>query len=266
MKRERDMKRIDSFLLLGIFMAIAGFSSTFAYAETAKDAWNSLLFERFSQRAEFAFVENNKSLPNVLLYGDSISIHYTNTVREALAEQANIYRIYLNGGDSSSFIPKMTRMQATMQNTAIANAWSFNWNVIHFNVGLHDLKYLKNRKLDKANGKQVTSIEQYENNLRNIVIYLIKIAPSAKLIFASTTPIPEGAQGRFTDDAVHYNRAALKILKEFPGVIINDLYAFTQPNHKNWWKKAGNVHYNELGRKAQGNEVAQHVLSQLANK
>jgi hypothetical protein len=117
-----------------------------------------------------------------------------------------------------------------------------------------------------AGAKLPQGYEQYENNLRNIVIYLIKIAPSAKLIFAATTPIPEGAQGRFTDDAVHYNRAALKILKEFPEVIINDLYAFIQANHKNWWKKAGNVHYNELGRKAQGNEVTQHVLSQLANK
>ncbi len=241
----------------------AVFVSNISYAQSADQAWNSLLSKRFSKNAEFSFVENNAKLPNILLYGDSISIHYTNTVREHLTAKANVYRIYLNGGDSSTFIPKMTKMHAKMQNATLTDAWSFNWHVIHFNVGLHDLKYLKDSKLNKANGKQVNSIEQYQKNLRNIVIYLKNIAPKAKLIFATTTPIPEGELGRVVGDAVNYNRAALKVLKAFPEVIINDLYAFTKPNHSSWWQAAGNVHYNELGRKAQGNEVAEKILSQL---
>jgi len=251
--------------LMSLFILFASLSSTFAYAESAKDVWTELVGERFSKRAEFYFVENNQKLPNVLIYGDSISIHYTQTVRAELGDKANVYRIHLNGGDSSSFISKMTKMQRTMQDPSLDDAWDFSWDVIHFNVGLHDLKYLKDRKLDKANGKQVTTIEQYENNLNNIVVYLKKMAPKAKLIFGTTTPIPEGEAGRVVGDAAKYNAAALKVMKDFPEVAINDLYTFTKPNHAGWWQAAGNVHYNNTGSKAQGNEVARNILVQLSN-
>lgn len=248
-----------------ICIIFASFFSSVTYADPAKDAWLELVGEQFSTRAEFAFVENNPELPNVLIYGDSISIHYTQAVRAELENKANVYRLYLNGGDSSSFIRKMTKMHTTMQNSALSDPWTFEWDVIHFNVGLHDLKYTKDRKLDKANGKQVSSIEEYENNLRNIVKYLKTMAPSAKLIFATTTPIPEGEPGRIVGDAAKYNAAGLNVLKDHPQVIVNDLYNFTKPHHLNWWAGVGNVHYNELGRKAQGGKVASVILSQLTH-
>jgi len=257
------MKRIRSLFLLGIFTAIASLSSTFVYAESAKEAWAKLVGEKFIKRPEFVFLENNEQLPNVLLYGDSVSIHYTEAVRDKLASKANIYRLHRNGGDSASFIRNMKKMHSTMQNPSLDDAWSFNWDIIHFNVGLHDLKYLKGRKLDKANGKQVNSIEQYENNLRNVVSYLKEISPTAKLIFATTTPIPAGELGRIVGDTAKYNLAALKVMKDFPEVIINDLYKFTKPNHSTWWTNVGNVHYNKIGSKAQGSEVARMIFPQL---
>ncbi len=266
MNIELHVKRLSLSLF---FLSLASLLSTFTYAKDVidakgvKQAWIGLLAERFIKQTEFSFVENNEKLPNVLLYGDSISIDYTSTVRDSLAGKANVYRIHLNVGDSSTFIPKMTKMHEAMQDSALMDAWSFNWHVIHFNVGLHDLKYLKDRKLDKVNGKHVHSIEQYENNLKNIVIDLKNITPKAKLIFANTTPILEGELDRVVGDSVKYNSAAVKVLKAFPEVIINDLYAFTKPNHNDWWQKVGYVHYNNIGIKAQGNEVAQHIFSQL---
>lgn len=227
----------------------------------AQEVWLTLVGEKFSNRPEFAFIQNNPTLPNVLLYGDSISIHYTQRVRENLADQANVYRLYRNGGESSSFINKMTKMHSSMQNPALQDGWSFQWDVIHFNVGLHDLKYVVDGKLDKINGEQVSSLAQYKVNLRNIVLYLKQLAPNAKLIFATTTPVPAGAEGRIEGDAVKYNMAALAVLRDFPEVIINDLYRFTKPNHANWWIKPGDVHYNELGRTEQGNEVANVISS-----
>ncbi|WNC72827.1 SGNH/GDSL hydrolase family protein [Thalassotalea psychrophila] len=245
-----------------IFVMLSMFSSV-TYADSVKDAWLELVGDKFNTRAEFAFVENNPELPNVLIYGDSISIHYTQAVRAEIENKANIYLLYLNGGDSSSFITKMTKMHTTMQNSALSDPWTFEWDVIHFNVGLHDLKYTKDRKLDKANGKQVSSIAEYESNLRNIVKYLKTIALSAKLIFATTTPIPSGEPGRIVGDAAKYNAVALNVLKDHPEVIINDLYHFIKPNHQKWWAGVGNVHYNQLGRKAQGGKVASVILSQL---
>ncbi len=252
-------------LLSIVLLLLVSFSSAFAYERSAKEAWTKLVGENFSKRAEFAFIENNEKLPNVLIYGDSISIHYTNTVRKQLAEKANIYRLYRNGGDSASFIEKMNKMHGTMNNSLLGGAWAFNWDIIHFNVGLHDLKYAINKKLDKVNGKRVNSIEQYEKKLRGIVTYLKQLAPKATLIFATTTPIPEGEPGRVVGDAAKYNFVALKVMKDFPEVKINDLYNFTKANHSLWWAAEGNVHYNKLGREAQGVEVARNIISHLAN-
>jgi len=252
-------------LLSIALLLLLSFSSAFAYEGSAKEAWTKLVGENFSKRAEFSFIENNEKLPNVLIYGDSISIHYTNTVRKQLADKANVYRLYRNGGDSASFIEKMTKMHSTMNDSLLKGAWAFSWDIIHFNVGLHDLKYIHNKKLDKVNGKRVNSLETYENNLRENIQYLKTLAPKAKLIFATTTPIPEGEPGRVVGDASKYNFVALKVMKDFPEVKINDLYSFTKANHSLWWAAEGNVHYNNLGRESQGVEVARNIISHLAN-
>jgi hypothetical protein len=249
----------SSLLFCGLFLC--SFIIQADQLNTAKNAWTSLVGEKFSQRPEFAFIQNKASLPNVLIYGDSISIHYTQRVRENLDKKANVYRLYRNGSDSNGFIQKMTKMHSAMQNNALHGAWTFQWDVIHFNVGLHDLKFVKDGKLDKTNGQQVSSLEEYKNNLRNIVLYLKQLSPKAHLIFATTTPVPEDAQGRVAGDATKYNNAALEVLQEFPEVTINDLYQLTKPNHSKWWIKPGDVHYNELGKTKQGDKVSSVIQS-----
>ena len=231
---------------------------------SAKNAWAKLA-GKGSKRPEFAFVENDPELPNVLIYGDSISIMYTQRVRQKLAGKANVYRIFSNGSDSSVFIPKMKKMHQVMRDKKLDQPWTFDWDVIHFNVGLHDLKYLAGKKLDKKNGKQVTSLEDYEDNVNAIVTYLKELAPGAKLVFATTTPVPEGEPGRFAGDAKKYNDAAIKVMEKFPEISINDLYSFTKPNQPQWMAKAGDVHYKMLGRNAQGDEVARTILDLLSN-
>ncbi len=176
-----------------------------ANADPAKEAWNSLLNPKHAKQAEFNFVENDPGLSNVLIYGDSISIGYTQAVRDQLAGKANVYRIHLNGGDSGTLIPKMNRMHDVMRDPELAGHWSFEWDVIHFNVGLHDLKYVvdtgKRVKLDKKNGTQVHSQDEYRENLSGVLSYLESTFPDAKLIFATTTPVPEGEPGRVAGDA-----------------------------------------------------------------
>lgn len=233
---------------------------------SAENAWFELVGKRFAKRPEFSYVKNDPTLPNVLIYGDSISIHYTRRVRQELKGQANVYRLYCNGQDSRAFIAKMTRMHTAMRDGQLDNPWTFQWDVIHFNVGLHDLKYLAGKKLDKENGKQRTPIDYYEKNLSKIAVYLQKLAPDAKLIFATTTPVPEGEPGRFAGDAHKFNDAALNALSKHPEISINDLFTFTKPNHSKWWMKPGDVHYNEVGRAAQGAEVARVILNAISKK
>ena len=209
-----------------------------------------------SRILEFSYQKNNRALPNVLIYGDSISIHYHEELREKLAGKANLYRIPWNGEDSSTLIPKMERLRFATQDYRLKDRWDFDWDVIQFNVGLHDLKYLDGDRMDKATGKQVSSLESYEKNLHRIVLYFRKIAPGAKLIFATTTPVPEGEAGRVAGDAPRFNEIAAKVMKEYPETIINDLYALTKPNQPNWWTKPGNVHFNAMGQEAQAEQTA----------
>lgn len=235
-----------------------------AMADTAQDAWESLT-GKFSDRPMFQYIENNPDLPNVLIYGDSISIHYTQRVRERLDGKANVYRIHMNGGDSSSFIPKMTHMHELMTASQLDDPWTFEWDVIHFNVGLHDLKFVKNKELNSEEGTQVTSIQQYKENLREIIGYLDDLAPHARKIVATTTPVPEGARGRVVGDSAAYNAAALEVLTDHPAIRINDLYELTLDKHSQWWAKPGNVHFNETGRNAQGDAVANTIMDALAD-
>lgn len=84
-------------------------------------------------------VEEVAGLPRVLLIGDSISMGYTLEVRERLKGVANVHRPPQNCGDSATGLKQLDRWLGTG-----------TWDVIHFNFGLHDLKYLD------AQGKYVS--------------------------------------------------------------------------------------------------------------
>jgi hypothetical protein len=253
-------------VLSKVFLVLMLLLSSGSFAGEAKDAWQKITGKKQSERPEFTYIVNDPNLANVLLYGDSISIGYTQAVRGKLQKETNVYRLYRNGGDSGSFINKMILMHNTMQNEKLTQAWDFKWDVIHFNVGLHDLKYVLNGKLDKENGRQVSTLSDYKNNLHAIVAYLQKLAPSAQLIFATTTPVPEGAKGRFTGDAKKYNQVALEVMEQYPSIIVNDLYNLSKPNQTQWWVEPSDVHYNEIGKNAQGAQVAKTISTALATR
>ena len=244
-------------IIWAVFLASIGN----VFAETAEDAWNRLSGGR-AKVPVYAFVKNDPNLPNVFIYGDSISIHYTLHVKDQLKGKANVYRLPGNGNNSSFFIPSVSRLNEGMRDPKIEGHWSFKWDVIHLNVGVHDLRLLK----DGPKGKKtepVHTLAEYEQNLRGIFSYLKKTEPHATIVFATTTPIPEGSPEFRVGDSAKYNEVARKVIKDFPGVIINDLYEFTKPNQDKWKRGEGDVHFNLEGRVAQGNEVARVILQCL---
>lgn len=139
------------------------------------------------------------------------------------------------------------------------DAWlgTGKWDVIHFNWGLHDLKHWKDNKLDLA-GPQVTPVEQYEQNLRELVKRLK--ATGAKLIWASTTPVPEGSGGRVAEDEVRYNEAAARVMKA-EGVAIDDLYGVVVADPS--IQRAKNVHFTDAGYRTLAEKVAASITAQL---
>ncbi|MCG9792832.1 SGNH/GDSL hydrolase family protein [Flavobacterium algicola] len=211
----------------------------------------------------FNYVHPVDTKLNVLLYGDSISIAYTPEVRERLKDNASVFRLHTNGGSSRDFISNMLKMEETMFQPNLVKGWDFKWDIIHFNVGLHDLKYLKGKNLNKKEGVQVSSITDYKTNLDEICKFLKTKFPKAKLIFATTTPVPANEKGRFEGDSIKYNKAAMDILVNHPDITINDLYSFSKPHFNEWTQGPGNVHYNEIGYTKQGDRVAKIIFDNL---
>jgi acyl-CoA thioesterase-1 len=90
----------------------------------------------------------------------------------------------------------------------------------------------------------------------------ILIATGAELVWASTTPVPDGETGRFKGDEIKYNKAAEKIMKE-NGVMINDLYALAMPKLSRIQLPNGNVHFTNEGSGYLAKQVSANILKAL---
>lgn len=198
-------------------------------------------------------ITDDPMLPRVLLLGDSISIGYTLPVREALKGKANVHRPATNCGPTTNGVANI-------------DAWlgEKKWDVIHFNFGLHDLKYVDENKKNTApsKGRPQVPLEQYEKNLDELVQKMKKAG--AVVIFATTTPVPPGEPQRVSDDAVKYNEAARRVMARH-GVRINDLHAFCMPRLEKIQRPA-NVHFTEEGSEALGQEVAKQIEAVLPRR
>jgi hypothetical protein len=234
-----------------------------ARTRTTQEVWAGLVQKSSVDDPAFAWVAGDPALPSVLLYGDSVSMLYTPAVREGLAGRANVFRLHINGGASSHFVERFDRLESAMRNPRLVDPWTHPWSVIHFNVGLHDLKYVKDGKLDRE-GQRFTTPEQYEANLRTILAHLQARWPDATLVFATTTPIPTDALGRVPGDEVAYNAIALRVLAEHPDVVVNDLYGLTVAHVEQWsFADTTNVHPNRVGQAAQGAATAELIAGLL---
>jgi len=189
------------------------------------------------------------SLPKVLIIGDSISMGYIEPLKKLLKDKAVVRR---NEGNA----------RHTIRGLKYLDEWlgHVKWDVIHFNFGLHDLKGFT---VDGVPNR-VSPPDQYEKRLRIIVQRLKQTG--AKLIWASTTPVPEGCTKngkiyRRKGDEVMYNAIAKKIMDE-NGVFINDLHAFAM-SRLSELQRPSNVHFNAKGHAALAEQVAAAILTVL---
>lgn len=204
-----------------------------------------------------AKIEDVPDLPRVLLIGDSISIGYTLAVRDLLKGKANVHRIPTNGGPTINGLKNLKQWLGDAK-----------WDVIHFNWGLHDLKYMgpknENRADPKSPGAHVqVPLADYEKNLRELAGQLK--ASGAKLIWCSTTPVLEGSPGRVAGDEVKYNEAAARVMKD-AGIPTNDLWTHAKAKIKEIQLPDGNVHFTEAGSKYLAEKVAAAIEAALPKK
>lgn len=107
------------------------------------------------------------------------------------------------------------------------------WDVIHFNWGLHDLKFVdgEGRLTDAGKGRHFTPVDQYKQNLDKLVSRL------------TTT----GA----------------KVIMSQPGITINDPYAWVLPRLKGI-QLPQNVHVSKEGSRRLEDQVARAILERLS--
>ena len=210
-------------------------------------AWEAQIGAAQKDNPAYAFVEDDPALPRALIIGDSISIGFTPSVRALLQGKANVHRIPANGGDTKKGLERI-------------DAWlgEGHWDVIQFNWGLHDIKRLNGKELDATKEKAITS-ETYEANLRALAQRLQKTG--AKLIWAATTPVPEGAKGRIPGDEIEYNRIAARVMGELK-IPVNDLHGYVRPQLKTLQKPA-DVHYLPEGYAFLATRVAEQIGAAL---
>ncbi len=205
-----------------------------------------------------AQIEDDPKLPRVLLIGDSISMGYTLDVRAMLKGKANVHRPPTNCGPTTTGLAQIDKWLAV---GSPAGGPAKKWDVIHFNWGLHDLKYMdeKGTLVGPDKGKQQVPPEQYEKNLRELVAKMK--ATGAKLIWCSTTPVPDGSNGRVAGDEAKYNQIAEKVMKE-NGVQINDLSTFAKGKLAEI-QLPKNVHFSPAGSKVLAAQVSETIEKAL---
>ena len=214
------------------------------------------------------FINSNQNLPNVLILGDSISIGYTPFVKELLAGKANVTRPMLENGNPENCegtTKGVQNLERWLTNAGAGNS-IHQWDIIHFNFGLHDVKHVNPVTGENSNNPSdplQAALKQYKKNLETIVEILK--TTGAKLIFATTTPYPDKVGGPLRDPGMSakYNKAAVKIMNR-NNIIVNDLYAFMLPR-MNEMQQPENVHFNPEGYKALARKVADRILEVINN-
>ena len=119
------------------------------------------------------------------------------------------------------------------------------WDVIHFNFGIHD---------------RATPVADYTGRLEKIVERLEKTG--AKLVWATTTPIPDvPAQNQTAASIVERNAAAATVMEKH-GVAIDDLFGFITP-HLGEAQLPNDVHFKPEGYDLLGRQVAESIRAVL---
>ena len=184
------------------------------------------------------FVKDDPALPRVLLIGDSVSRGYTAAVRKALAGKANVHRAPANCGPTASGIKNI-------------DAWLTDhpgggkWDVIHFNFGIHD---------------RGTPVADYTARLEQLVQRMKQT--NAKVIWASTTPIPDNPEQKQTAASIVERNAAAAEVMQKHGVAIDDLFGFITPRLAEM-QRPKDVHFKDEGYELLGQQAADSITDAL---
>lgn len=182
---------------------------------------------------------DKSELPRVLMIGDSISVGYFGDVEKQLAGKAYAARLSTSRCVGDPVL--LAEVALVLGGTS--------FDVIHINNGLH--------------GVGLVSETEYAEFLPHFIEHIRRLAPRAKLVWASSTPWRiKGTNDKFdakNANVQERNRIAVRVM-EAQGIPINDLYSLGA-EHPEYFADA--VHYNADGKAAQGALVAKAIATLL---
>ncbi len=190
-------------------------------------------------------------LPRVVLVGDSIRLGYAPLVAKRLAGKVEVVSPS-GAGDSAWLLKNIDKLVIEHKP-----------DLVHFNVGLHDLR------LGRKTKRYQVDVADYQKNLAGILARLKK-ETAVTLVFASTTPIDDerhgkrkGGYDRSEKDVQRYNDAALRLMRK-NGVVVHDLHGLVRHLGAEKLLAGDGTHYTPQGRQRQAEAVADCLLRHLA--
>jgi hypothetical protein len=181
--------------------------------------------------------------PRILLVGDSIAQEYFPLVQTRLSGKANSARY-----TTTKFIVNPDYLPEL---SLILKRYKFD--VIHINNGLHGMGYTE---------------KQYQEGLHALLKTLKRLAPNAKLIWCTTTPVRMRENltqfsSKQNNRVLARNRIATKIMNH-NRIPIDDLYEVVK-DHPEYYEKDG-IHYNFKGKTVEAERVSEMIEKNLSNK
>lgn len=170
----------------------------------------------------------------VLLVGDSISWGYRDAAEARLGDSFAVDHVQTSRGVNDIALLRELEFMAAQ----------YNYDVIHFNVGLH---------------RHGQTPEEYAADLAGLIRRLTEIEPDARLLFSFTTPVSEATDLTVPDEAENAdirerNRLAEELCAR-NGIPVLDLYTLALG-----LPKIDTVHYQPAGYETLGAAVADFIL------
>lgn len=191
----------------------------------------------------------------IVLIGDSIRQGYDKYVRMAFDGVASIYYPKENCRFTSYILRSIPDWKEGM-------GCGDDVDLVHWNAGLWD-------NLVMIDGKHHTPLDIYKENVARICDMIKILFPSAKMIFATSTPCNEEffktyKFHRTNAETELYNRAASEIVLEKGGAV-NDLYALLKDDHMKYHSDQTH-YYTKDGTRVITNQVIGCIEQSLGIK
>ena len=189
-------------------MLAAAFAATAAIADSAAVKPRAHENIEWSRAYAYHLTDGNKSLPRVLLVGDSIVAGYEGEVCKILEGKMNVSYWASSYCVTSPSYMKLLEVQLDEAPYA----------VVHFNNGLHSLG---------------TPTDDWAKAFEAALKLIRRKQPNAKIVWATSTPLKSTS---LTAKARELNAAGAKVVARLGGIETNDLFALLDPldREKNW--------------------------------